>query len=269
MAGSKGGRGGQGAQSGGGGGGGLSGLLAAMGGQGRRQNSPQRGSSLTVTADQMKNDYTDNGNPNLIKWQGQEDTKSARYLSKVDNQVDLQQIQQSTGDKWSFHDLPYQRFVSDVGLNGQATVLSKSDFDQYVKQTGSTVLYRGWSGKDSSDRFKQSPNSHVGNGINGDGYYYAPSLSTAKTYGSYGTEAALAPGARVVSIVDVRAEIARRNGTFQRSLSMAGSRGSRTYGPNQGDAQMALKMGYNVIDAGWAVVALTRDALVVCDKRRF
>ena len=30
---------------------------------------------------------------------------------------------------------------------------------------------------------------------------------------------------------------------------------------------MALKMGYNVIDADWAVVALTRDAVVVSDKR--
>lgn len=29
---------------------------------------------------------------------------------------------------------------------------------------------------------------------------------------------------------------------------------------------MALKMGYNVIDAGWAVIPLTRDAVVISDK---
>lgn len=268
MAGSKGGRGGRGGSSSGGGG--LSGLLRAMSQQGRQGASPMRGSALQLTSAQKKGDYTDNNNPNLIKWQGQTEDKSASYLAKVDNQVNLSAIQQNTGDSWAFHDLPYQRFVSDVGLNAPpAAVLSKADFDKYVQQTGATVLYRGWSGQSSSDRFKQSPNSHVGNGINGDGYYYATDVTTAKGYGSYGTEAALSPNARVVSITDVRAEIARQNNRFQRALSYAGSRGSRTYGPNLGDAQMALKMGFNVIDAGWAVVALTRDALVVCDKRRF
>ena len=187
----------------------------------------------------------------------------------MDNTVNLAAIQSQTGDNWSFHDLPYQRFVSDVGLNAPPTVLSKSDFDAYVQQSGATVLYRGWSGKDSSDRFKQSMNSHVGNGINGDGFYYATDMQTAKGYGSYGTEAALSPNARVVSIAAVRAEIAKQSKQLQSALAKAGSRGSRTYGPNYGDAQMALKMGFNVIDAGWAVVALTRDAVVVCDKRKF
>ena len=128
-------------------------------------------------------------------------------------------------------------------------------------------MYRGWSGQDSADRFRQSPNSHPGNGINGDGYYFAPDKATAKGYGNYGMKAALAPGARVVSADAVRAEIARQGSTFQKALTYAGSRGTRTYGVNQGEAQMALKMGYNVIDAGWAVIPLTRDAVVISRKR--
>lgn len=35
---------------------------------------------------------------------------------------------------------------------------------------------------------------------------------------------------------------------------------------NDGQAQMALKMGYNTIDAGWAVIPLTRDAIVMSNK---
>ena len=35
------------------------------------------------------------------------------------------------------------------------------------------------------------------------------------------------------------------------------------YGNNQGEAQMALKMGYNVIRTDWSYVVLTRDAVVI------
>lgn len=266
MAGSKGGRGGQGANAGGGGGG-LSILLNAAGKQGGRQYSNQTGSSLTLTQEQTKGDYTDDNNPELVKWQGQEEGKSARYLSKIDNNTDLAQIQQNTGDKWSFYDNPFQKMVLNMGLNKSATALSEADFQKYVQQSGATVLYRGWSGQDSADRFNNSPNSHTGNGINGDGYYFATDKSTARSYGGFGMKAALSPNARVVSVNAVNAEIARQGTNFQKSLQYAGSKGTRTYGSNIGQAQMALKMGFNVIDAGWAVIPLTRDALVVSRRR--
>lgn len=231
------------------------------------QPSPNPSSTLKLSADQLKNDYTDGGNAGLVKWQGQTDDKSANFLARVDNTTNLAQIQSATGDKWAFYDNPQQKLVGTLGLNKPATVLSDSDFNKYVKQTGATVLYRGWSGTDAVDRFKNSPNSHIGNGINGDGYYFAPDRSTARSYGGVGMRAALSPNARVVSIHAVNAQIANSSPKLQRSLMKAGSNGTRTFGSNKGQAQMALKMGYNVIDAGWAVIPLTRDAVVVSSQR--
>ena len=251
------------------GGGSLGALLKNNGGNIANNQSSQYGSSLQLTADQMKGDYTDNGNPELIKWQGQTDDKSANYLAKVDKTTDLSQIQQATGDKWAFYDNPQQKLVESMNLNGSATVLSESDFNKYVQQTGATVLYRGWSGQDAVDRFKNSPNSHIGNGINGDGYYFSADRSTAQGYGGTGTKAALSPNARVVSLAEVNKAISNASPKLQSALRKAGSNGTRTYGSNNGQAQMALKMGYNTIDAGWAVIPLTRDAVVMSDKKNW
>jgi hypothetical protein len=247
-------------------GGSLGALLKGNGANIANNMSPQSGSSLRLTNDQMKADYTDNGNPELLKWQGQTDDKSANFLAKVDRTTDLSQIQQATGDKWAFYDNPQQKLVESMKLNAPATVLSESDFNNYVKQTGATVLYRGWSGQDAVDRFKNSPNSHIGNGINGDGYYFAPDKGTARSYGGTGTKAALSPNARVVSLTDVNKAISKASPKFQSALSKAGKGGTRTFGANKGQAQMALKMGYNTIDAGWAVIPLTRDAVVMSNK---
>lgn len=253
--------------------GGMSGslraLLKANGGNMALSQGTQTNSQLQLTRDQLKADYTDNGNPQLLKWQQQTDDKSANFLAKVDKNTDLAQIQQATGDKWAFHDNPQQKLVQSMNLNGKATVLSESDFNKYVQQTGATVLYRGWSGQDAVDRFKKSPNSHIGNGINGDGYYLAPNKSTAKGYGGTGTKMALSPTARVVSLDDVNQAIANASPKFRSALQKAGSGGTRTYGSNRGQAQMALKMGYNTIDAGWAVIPLTRDAVVISDKNNW
>ena len=259
-----------GSSSSGGGSGALGGLLGAFSGAGGSAsgnvNSPQWGSQLNLQPFQTVGDYDDNGNPQLQKWQSQTDDKSASFLAKVDNQTDLAQFQQQTNDAYSFYDNPYQKMVVQMNLNKPATVMSEADFNKYVQQTGATVIYRGWSGQNAVDRFKSSPNSHVGNGINGDGYYWSTDKSTAKSYGSTVTKGALSPNARVVSLDEVNRRIAQASPKFQSSLRKAGSRGTRTYGANDGQSQMALKMGYNAIDAGWAVIPLTRDAVVVSDK---
>lgn len=265
--------GGRGSSSSGGGGGGnvLQRQLRAFVRDGGNPNvqvgSGQFNSSLNLAPFQTVGDYTDNNNPELVKWQGQTDDKSASFLAKVDQQTDLNQIQQNTNDPYAFYDNPMQRMVSRMGLNAPATVMSESDFNNYVQQTGATVLYRGWSGQNAVDRFKQSPNSHIGNGINGDGYYFAPDKSTAQGYGGTGMKAALSPKARVISVDAVDAQIAKSSPKFKSALSKAGRYGTRTYGSNDGQAQMALKMGYNCIDAGWAVIPLTRDAVVISNKR--
>lgn len=268
--------GGRGSSSGGGGGGGGVGLLGALGafnaaGGSAFNNvqSSQYGSALNLQQFQTVGDYTDGNNPELLKWQGQTDDKAANYLAKVDKTTDLAQFQQQTNDPWGFYDNPMQKMTVQMGLNKPATVLSESDFNNYVQQTGATVLYRGWSGDNAVDRFKNSPNSHVGNGINGDGYYFSADRNTAMGYGGVGTKAALSPNARVVSLDAVNAEIAKTSPKFNKALSYAGSKGTRTYGTNEGQAQMALKMGYNTIDAGWAVIPLTRDAVVISNKKNW
>ena len=261
----------RGASSGAGGGASLRGALGAFsangGNGGGMLNSSQRGSNLKLAPFQKVGDYDDNGNPQLLKWQSQTDDKSANFLAKVNRDTDLSAAQSKTGDAWAFYDNPQQKLVQQLGLNGKATVLSESDFNKYVKTTGATTLYRGWSGQNAIDRFNKSPNSHIGNGINGDGYYFATDRATARSYGGAGTKAALSPNARVVSLSDVNKAIANASPKFQKSLSKAGSGGTRTYGSNRGQAQMALKMGYNTIDAGWAVIPLTRDAVVISSKR--
>lgn len=235
-------------------------------GGGSNASSGQYNSSLNLAPFQTVGDYDDNGNSQLVKWQNQTDDKSANFLAKVDRDTDLAKIQSQTNDKWQFYDNPQQKLVETLGLNKPATMLSEKDFDNYVKKTGATVIYRGWSGQNAVDRFQQSPNSHIGNGINGDGYYFSADKHTAKSYGGTGTKACLLPNARVVSAQAVRNEILKANPKFRRSLQKAGSGGTRTYGYNDGMAQMALKMGYNTIDAGWAVVPLTRDAVIMSKK---
>lgn len=260
--------GGRGSSSSGGGGGEAIRQYNRFGGGGGTVNGTpgQQNSSIALAPFQTKNDYTDNNNPLLVKFQSQTDDKTASFLAKNWNERDFNKVQQQTNDKWAFYDNPMQATVVALNLNKPATVMSETDFNNYVQKTNSTVLYRGWSGQDSVNRFKNSPNSHIGNGINGDGYYFAPDIKTAKGYGGTGMKAALSPNARVVSVNAVNAEIAKHNATLKASLSKAGTLGTRTFGGNQGQAQMALKMGYNTIDAGWAVIPLTRDAVVVSAK---
>lgn len=208
--------------------------------------------------------YTANGNQDLAKWQAATDTdKMGAYLHKVDN-FDVN----SVSDKWAFYDNPYQKMVLSMGLNDAPIVMSDSQFNQYVKQTGQTVMYRGWSSRDSADRFTQSQYSHTGTGVYGDGFYFTPSQSTARSYGSGAvTKMALSPNARVVDYHTlVRNMNANATGKVGNALRKAGSYGSRSYGANDGEAQWALKMGYNVVKNGSYYYALTRDALVVSSK---
>lgn len=256
----------------------LKNLLQAFGEGGSPIQSPQNGSQLNLSPQQTVGDYTDNNNPNLVKYQNQTDDKTARYLAKVDKETDindLDNIQQQTNDPWGFYNNPLQKLVLEMGLNGQTTVLSQSAFDQYVNSTGATRLYRGVRGQYAVDRFNQSPNSHVGNGMNGDGYYFAPDISTARNYanGYWGKgvvmQGALSPNARVISLGRLQTIIQNNTSSNLRgALRHAGHEGTRTYSDNMGEAQMALKLGYNTIDAGWAVIPLTRDAVVVSSQTK-
>lgn len=244
---------------GGGGGGGVGPLLNQV-----QQLQNQYGMNWANQA----GPYDDNGNPDLIKYQGQDDDKTANFLASTDRNVDFANYD----DGYVYHDLPLNRLLLRLGVNGSPKVLSESDFNKYVQQSGQSVFYRGWSGAAAIDRFMNATHNHVGNGIYGDGYYFTPSLSTAKSYSGGGsnvvTKMALSPSARVIDYNTLRQKMGQMSSKLQSSLNKAGTYGSnRTYGSNVGEAQAALKMGYNVIDMGSGyLVAVTADAFVVSKK---
>lgn len=211
-------------------------------------------------------DYDGNGNPALQRWQQMSDDDIGHYLHGVAS-TDLTSSQYDDG--YGFYDNSFQKFVLANNLNDPITVMDDADFNAYVKATNQSVFYRGWSSQRASDRLVNASNFHSGNGIYGDGIYMAKgSESTARGYGSYFNAYALSPNARVVNHSQVQAKIRKLPRKTQKSLSYAGgSRDkNRSYGTNNGESQMALKMGYNVIrvdrGSGTYYVALTRDALV-------
>lgn len=215
--------------------------------------------------------YDADGNPNVIKYQGQDENKTANFLAGT-SRLDLTDPQYADG--YSYHDLPLNKLLLRLGANGTPTVLDDAQFNQYVNQSGAPMMYRGWSGTAAIDRFMNATHNHVGNGVMGDGYYMSPDISVAASYAknrSTGngeiTKMALSPKARVIDRSAVLRAIRNASPKLQSSLRRAGQGGSgRTYGDNDGESQMALKMGYNVIKSGNYLVAITGDALVVSKK---
>ena len=216
---------------------------------------------------QQQGDYNNGGNPALIKYQGQDDDKTANFLASTERNVDLNDSQYADG--YVYHDIPRNKLLLRLGVKGGPQMLSEADFNAYVRQTGQEVVYRGWSGQSSADRFVNAPNNHVGNGRYGDGYYYTPDLHTAKVYGNgVVTKMTLSPSARIISYSDLQSRIAQMSPKLQSALRHTGTGGSgRTFSPNVGEAQAALKLGYNVIDVGGGYrYAVTADALIVSKK---
>lgn len=216
--------------------------------------------------------WNDDGNPQIIKYQGQDDDKTANFLASTDRTIDLSDPQYADG--YDYHDIPLNRLLLRMGVNGRPIVLKDSDFNSLVSQTGAQVVYRGWSGASSVDRFMNATHNHVGNGIMGDGYYFSPDLSVAVTYARHGkghgeiTKMILNPTkAKAIDLSTLRRMMNNASPRLQRSLQKAGGGGSgRTYGSNDGEMQFALKMGYNVIVSGNYVVGGTADAFIVSRK---
>ena len=205
-------------------------------------------------------DFTDNGNPALMKWQGQtDDSKAAKYLAKMGKMTTPGQ----DSEGYAYYQSAFQNMVIDQNLN--APVYARMDnksFDAYCKANNLEPIYRGWSGGTASkDRFENAQASHTGTGMYGEGYYFG-SKSTASGYsGGSITKAALSPNARVVDINVVQSAIA--NSGASKAFMNSGKSTTGHFSKNMGEAQMALKMGYNVIRTSWSYVVLTRDAVVV------
>lgn len=244
----------------------LQGLINAVGNGGMSL-------SYGVNTDPNKRgDWDDGGNPAIVKYQGQDDDKTANFLAGTDRNVDLNDPQYADG--YVYHDLPLNRLLLRTGVVGQPIVLSDNDFQSLVQKTGAQVVYRGWSGKAAVDRFMNATHNHVGNGIMGDGYYFSPDKSTAANYSTHGyghgeiTQMVLNPSkARAIDLSTLRTMMSKASPKLQRSLMKAGTMGSgRTYGSNSGEMQYALKMGYNVIVSGSFIVGGTADAFIVSKK---
>lgn len=216
--------------------------------------------------------WDDDGNPQIVKYQGQEDDKTANFLASTDRTIDLNDPQYADG--YAYHDLPLNRLLLRTGVIGQPVVLNDSDFQALVSQTGAQVVYRGWSGKAAVDRFMNATHNHVGNGVMGDGYYFTPDRYTAASYSTHGfghgeiTQMVLNPQkARAIDLWTLQTMMRSASPKLQSSLQKAGTRGSgRTYGTNSGEMQYALKMGYNVIVSGDYIVGGTADAFIVSKK---
>lgn len=263
-----------------GGRGGKSGLSAGggFGGFGSLQNLINAIGSGTALAGNIntdpnkRGDWDDGGNPAIVKYQGQDDDKTANFLAGTDRGVDLSDPQYADG--YVYHDLPLNRLLLRTGVTGRPIVLEDSDFQALVQKTGAQVMYRGWSGKAAVDRFMNATHNHVGNGIMGDGYYFSPDKHVAVNYSTHGmghgeiTQMVLNPNkARAIDLHTLRTMMQQASPKLQKSLYKAGTKGSgRTYGSNSGEMQYALKMGYNLIVSNNYIVSGTADAFIVSKK---
>ena len=245
-----------------GGHGSLQGLIGAMqqSGSGNGSGKGNGYNNFHAGEGNSTGDYNDNNNPALLKWQNQsDDTKAARYLAKLGKQA----TPAADAEGYSYHQSAFQNMVIDQNLNAPVYAkLSASQFSQYCKANGLQPFYRGWSSGSSMARFENAAASHTGAGMYGEGYYFGD-RSTASSYarGSDISVAALSPAARVVDLDVVRSAIAKSG--ISSALARSGVTMTSNYGNNQGEAQMALKMGYNVIRTDWSYVVLTRDAVVI------
>ena len=284
--------GGRGAGSGGGGGyGGIaagnvagSGIVAGAG-AGAGNGIPKKGSK-TSGHDLIANfnsGFDDNGNAQVTKWQGQVDDKAARFLSKANDDYTFRngKFYDKNGnvisDQYGFYDGEYQKFSFAMGLNAKPQVMDDAAFDAMVRKNNLQLLYRGESGQNAADRFMNADIGHTGVGNFGDGYYFSTDKDDAIGYARYKSNyngtgkvetMVLSPTARAIKYSDLEAKFASLSPKLRSALSAAGgsARGSG-YG-NSGEAQLALKLGYNVVAVDYAggrtyCYALDRSAFIV------
>ena len=216
--------------------------------------------------------YDANGNAALQKFQAQTDDKTANFLGKVAKTQDY-----PDDGQYPFYQGNFQQLSLALGLNDKATVVSDAQFDQIVKQNNLQLLYRGERNSFVCDRFMNANYTHTGVGNFGDGFYFSQYASVANGYaqskgGAAGRvmKMALSPTARCISYTDLMAKMQSASPKLRRSLKKAGTSANASRYSNGGQAQFALKLGYNVITGvmGFADYhcALTRDAFIVSDK---
>lgn len=167
-------------------------------------------------------------------------------------------------------DNDFQRFVYDAGVNDRPQVVDQATFDALpgttMYRTVNSVYDRatdvGMSADQIAAQTMQSSLSRIGNGVYGDGFYFADSASASHMYGSRRgdvkrtavMQAKLSPTANVVSYSQIMAQYMRDPSSSKRGI-----------GSNSGLSMFALRKGYNVIDVGrnGYYNVLDRSALVM------
>lgn len=252
---------------------------------GRYGGNPQRGTTIGGT--DLEANWTpgfdDNGNPQVIKLQSQNDEdKLARFMSKVNDDLTFRNGKyydkngNEVSDQFPFYDGEYQKFSLAMGLNAKPQVMPDKQFDAMVRQNGLQVLYRGESGQAAADRFMTSDLGHTGTGSYGDGYYFSTSKSTAIDYaqmksGWNGTgkveTMVLSPTARAIRYSDLQKAYNSLSPRLQRALQKAGQSAKGASYDNSGEAQLALRLGYNVVAVdSWGgdyCYAIDRSAFII------
>ncbi len=211
-----------------------------------RRNSRSAGQQAAAKDREYRDEYGDDyrdrddytgGSARLVRFQQSEDPE--KFLRDM------------SGGTGSSGEDGYQRLLEETGLNRAPTTLREEDFDRFVKMSGATVMYRGWRGKEDYDRFLQSGRFQSDASNTGGGYQVVRDIGAARSLPGSGntvTRMVLNPDARVISYSRVA-----------RAVQSGGSRLS--------NAQMALKMGYNVIRMGdGRYVGLTSDAFIISRK---
>lgn len=158
-----------------------------------------------------------------------------------------------------------QHLAQYLGKNEKPRVVDSKKFDEIAKNSPFPVMYRtvnpsnnGLSGRDINDITRYGDKTYLGNGVSGDGIYFAKSKMISMGYGGLESNmmrAVIDPAkAKVISIRDLKYNTPESEEFLRKSHSSASD-----------ISMLALKMGYNVIeipDSGYYNV-LDRGCLII------
>lgn len=177
-------------------------------------------------------------------------------------------------------DCNFQKMVADCGVNDKPTTLDKDVFESMIAADPSLkVLYRGVeNGQNITadgilNQIKYSDGFHVGGGFYGDGLYYTGDVNYARRYaGNFGKvqRVAIDPNAKIISRKDLDKQFNALPIKTQFALGRAGKQSTSGGWYNKGESQLALKLGYDIIqgDLSDHLIILNRKALII-DKANY
>ena len=168
----------------------------------------------------------------------------------------------------------FQNVLTGAGLNAKPTVISDEEFDKYVRDNKTQVLYRGvngnreFTGDDFQNQTRYGDYTSTGRGIYGDGLYFTTNVVEAHNYGKSIMKMTLSKNAKVIDYQKLNNQFKKElknNPNLHKTLL-------QKYDQSSGLSIYALQKGYNVIHVKGGnhgtdfYAALTRDAMIVSNK---